>query len=783
MPARCIVGGCSNTTKDGASLHLFPKDANLRRIWVSKVKLTRANWSGPSDWSVVCSSHFEDADFDDGLHAAFGMKRTRRLKPDAVPKIRSGTSMQVKRSGSRTAADKRKKMRMLDELLSTSVEARDAEEQGSAVEPTSMESQSDTDEPGCSQWTDEHSSESEESFDEQPFKDPAMEFQQHGLTTSVGIQVSVATRVKRSQRVVLLQNTGSQIPPDIPAFISRGTSFDKGDIPEEKVDSKEVEEERISSPESDAAEPSSPGYKPPSSSSSSSDERVIAKPQKRRRKRKRRPSKKAPWEAPAKGIPPHKEKKYIVFESKLLELLQFCPSCKSSNVSLVKREVGSLLSVTRECLSCDQKSTTWESQPWIGPYPAGNLQLSAAILFAGGSPSESLRVLKHFNVATHSRRTFFRHQKKVLHPAITNQWQKQQNHLLTELCERGLPLTIGGDGRADSPGHSAKFGVYTALELNINKIVDFQLVQSNEVKGSYHMELEGFKRVVNFLDDKGLVIRKVVTDRHRQLAKYIRITLPHIIHVYDVWHVSKGVGKKVHALAKQKDCEELVQWEPSITNHMYWVAATCEEDEDDLRVAKWKSLMNHIQGIHEGHSEVFPKCLHGDLEAQGRKKKWLTPGTKVCEKLTGIVQSTMLLNDVKKLSGDQQTSSLESYHSLVNRYAPKLKSYSYEGMTSRLRLAAMDFNENGNRQQAKTLKGDKRYMVSKPKYKPGKASVKAVKEAKTFKFVDDLMDEVGRLCTGSSQLPERKDAPPSLCSEYTFPSKEELVQDHRSRFN
>ncbi|XP_041452498.1 uncharacterized protein LOC121405669 [Lytechinus variegatus] len=105
--------------------------------------------------------------------------------------------MQVKRSGSRTAADKRKKMRMLDELLSTSVEARDAEEQGSAVEPASMESQSDTDEPGCSQWTDEHSSESEESFDEQPFKDPAMEFQQHGLTTSVGIQVSVATRVKR----------------------------------------------------------------------------------------------------------------------------------------------------------------------------------------------------------------------------------------------------------------------------------------------------------------------------------------------------------------------------------------------------------------------------------------------------------------------------------------------------------------------------------------------------------------------------------------------------------
>lgn len=38
----------------------------------------------------------------------------------------------------------------------------------------------------------------------------------------------------------------------------------------------------------------------------------------------------------------------------------------------------------------------------------------------------------------------------------------------------------------------------------------------------------------------GLTIDKMVTDRHRQLAKYIREIMPAIIHMYDVWHVAKG---------------------------------------------------------------------------------------------------------------------------------------------------------------------------------------------------------------------------------------------------
>ena len=115
MPTRCIVAGCSNTYKEGVSLHSFPKDANLRRIWTAKVKLTRAHWNSPSDSSVVCSDHFDASDFEEGLWAQFGLKKQKRLKPDAIPNIRAPSKDEAdakRKAEPRSAVEKRKKMRV-----------------------------------------------------------------------------------------------------------------------------------------------------------------------------------------------------------------------------------------------------------------------------------------------------------------------------------------------------------------------------------------------------------------------------------------------------------------------------------------------------------------------------------------------------------------------------------------------------------------------------------------------------------------------------------------------
>lgn len=65
-------------------------------------------------------------------------------------------------------------------------------------------------------------------------------------------------------------------------------------------------------------------------------------------------------------------------------------------------------------------------------------------------------------------------------------------------------------------------------------------IQSSEVKGSYHMEKEGLERVLDFLDKQNLTVATLVTDRHKQINKWLRETHPSITHFFDIWHVAKG---------------------------------------------------------------------------------------------------------------------------------------------------------------------------------------------------------------------------------------------------
>ena len=56
-------------------------------------------------------------------------------------------------------------------------------------------------------------------------------------------------------------------------------------------------------------------------------------------------------------------------------------------------------------------------------------------------------------------------------------WESHQTKLLAECRNRGTALPIGGDGRADSPGHSAKYGSYSLIDFDSNKIIHMELVQ------------------------------------------------------------------------------------------------------------------------------------------------------------------------------------------------------------------------------------------------------------------------------------------------------------------
>ena len=88
-----------------------------------------------------------------------------------------------------------------------------------------------------------------------------------------------------------------------------------------------------------------------------------------------------------------------------------------------------------------------------------------------------------------------------------------------------------------------------------------------------------------------------------------------------------GLSKKIDKLAKRKDCEDVGQWRQSISNHMYWCAATTPDGNGQMMQEKWKILPLHIQNIHTNtQSQLHPQCGHGQLQGDAANRLWLQPG-------------------------------------------------------------------------------------------------------------------------------------------------------------
>ncbi|XP_028516392.1 uncharacterized protein LOC114575539 [Exaiptasia diaphana] len=136
------------------------------------------------------------------------------------------------------------------------------------------------------------------------------------------------------------------------------------------------------------------------------------------------------------------------------------------------------------------------------------------------------------------------------------------------------------------------------------------------------MECEGIKRSLEKLKKLKIKVHVLVTDRHLMIAKYIRENWATIKHFFDVWHVAKGLKKKLTVLGNKKGNELVHVWIKSITNHLYWVADSSNGDDGDLALAKWESLAGHLQNRHARHpNKLYRKCTHPKV-----KRKWFKPG-------------------------------------------------------------------------------------------------------------------------------------------------------------
>ncbi|XP_048054273.1 uncharacterized protein LOC125273055 [Megalobrama amblycephala] len=214
--------------------------------------------------------------------------------------------------------------------------------------------------------------------------------------------------------------------------------------------------------------------------------------------------------------------KFIVCRSQLMSLFTKCPACHGETQGNFEKQEGTFVKIKQVCEACGYQRF-WQNQPILHRnMPACNLLLSGAIHFSGCMATQTIRMLKLFGLQSISVGTFFRHQRLYTIPTIVQAWQNEQAAVIRDLHEMRGGLILSGDCRSDSPGHCAKYGTYSLIEDRINKVLDLQLVQSSEVPSSSWCELEGLKRSIRFLTEQQLQVSALITDRNRQVAKWVR---------------------------------------------------------------------------------------------------------------------------------------------------------------------------------------------------------------------------------------------------------------------
>lgn len=68
-------------------------------------------------------------------------------------------------------------------------------------------------------------------------------------------------------------------------------------------------------------------------------------------------------------------------------------------------------------------------------------------------------------------------------------------------------------------------------------------------------------------------------------------------------------------LASSCSNQVLVPWIQGIINHLYWVAAIGQGDEE-LAVSIWRGSFNHVCDEHDSHDGPYNKCLNDHLEGR-----------------------------------------------------------------------------------------------------------------------------------------------------------------------
>jgi len=222
----------------------------------------------------------------------------------------------------------------------------------------------------------------------------------------------------------------------------------------------------------------------------------------------------------------HSQLRVMVSIEKLVELSEDkCVICGGGlHVKQDVKTCGSRVEITRKCDKGHAQK--WVSSEVLGvknnvDFFLNDSLLAAAIIISGNNYSKFSLLCKALGLNIISSNTFTRFQKHCAAPVVKEMWNKM-NSLIIDILKQYDEVCLCGDGRDDSPGHSARYCVYILMDHASKVVVDMAVVDKRETGGnSVVMEKESLRRLLEKLAT-ALPFSKLTTDASSSIMKLVR---------------------------------------------------------------------------------------------------------------------------------------------------------------------------------------------------------------------------------------------------------------------
>ena len=221
----------------------------------------------------------------------------------------------------------------------------------------------------------------------------------------------------------------------------------------------------------------------------------------------------------------YQQDRVIVDVSLLLELFnKSCQtSCSGKSKVLNTKMEGGVLIVSWKC--SEGHIGSWKSSRVLCCHGGQDIFVTSMLIAAGvlisGNSFDKMALFGRFlGLRLISKSTYNRVQTHIIVPELKRYWEQMKLEIWDILS--GESVILCGDGRNDSPGHSAKYCMYALMEQFLEIIVDVEVVDKRETGGvSTNMEVLGLKRIMERLVGN-IVMSELVTDASAAVIAMVR---------------------------------------------------------------------------------------------------------------------------------------------------------------------------------------------------------------------------------------------------------------------